>query len=131
SESLDAFELLAALQLTEEQKLELMERLKSFLAELFKAMDATGKARNNDIHRKMILAMAKEGADFPWEERFEKFKELLDAASLSPAIFAHPNRKAFMQPLMKRSELVMADYEEWIVTDGASYRLEDLPNSAL
>ena len=120
AESLDAFELLAALQLTEEQKLELMERLKSFLATLFKAMDATGKSRNNDIHRKMILAMAKDGADFPWEERFEKFKELLDAAALAPTIFAHPNRKAFMQPLMRRSELVMADYEEWIATGGAS-----------
>lgn len=64
--------------------------------------------------------MAKEGADFPWEERFEKFKELLDAAALAPTIFAHPNRKAFMQPLMRRSELVMADYEEWIATSGAS-----------
>lgn len=122
-ESLDAFELLAALQLTEEQKLELMERLKAFLAVLFKAMDSTGRSRNNDIHRKMILAMAKEGADFPWEERFEKFKELLDASALAPVIFAHPNRRTFMQPLMKRSELVMADYEEWIATDGASIAL--------
>ena len=130
SESLDAFELLAALQLTEEQKLELMERLKAFLAALFMAMDSTGKSRNNDIHRKMILAMAKEGADFPWEERFEKFKELLDAAALAPSIFAHVNRKAFMQPLMKRSELVMADYEEWIATGGASIALK-AANSAL
>ncbi len=118
--SLDAFELLAALQLTEEQKLDLIEKLKAFLMALFAAIDEQGRSRNNDIHRKMILAMAFEGADFPWEERFGKFKELLDTASLSPAIYAHPNRKAFLQPLMKRSELVMADFEEWIVSSGAS-----------
>jgi type I restriction enzyme R subunit len=119
-DSLDALELLAALQLTEEQKLELIEKLKVFLAALFKAIDQSGAMRNNDIHRKMILAMAKQGADFPWEERHSKFKELLDAAALSPVIFAQPNRKAFMGPLMKRSELVMADYEEWIVSGGSS-----------
>lgn len=124
--SLDAFELLAALQLTEEQKLDLIEKLKAFLMALFAAIDEQGRSRNNDIHRKMILAMAFEGADFPWEERFGKFKELLDAASLSPAIYAHPNRKAFLQPLMKRSELVMADFEEWIVSSGASISVAPL-----
>jgi len=122
--SLDAFELLAALQLSEEQKLDLIEKLKAFLMALFVAIDTSGRSRNNDIHRKMILAMAHEGADFPWEERFGKFKELLDTSSLSPVIFAHPNRKAFLQPLLKRAELVMADFEEWIVTNGASISLE-------
>lgn len=124
--SLDAFELLAALQLSEEQKLDLIEKLKAFLMALFAAIDINGRSRNNDIHRKMILAMAHDGQDYPWEERFGKFKELLDSSSLSPAIYAHSNRKAFLQPLMKRSELVMADFEEWIVTNGKSIEL--LPN---
>ena len=128
--SLDAFELLAALQLTEEQKLDLIEKLKAFLMALFAAIEERGRSRNNDIHRKMILAMAFEGADFPWEERFGKFKELLDTAALAPKIFAHPNRKAFLQPLMKRSELVMADFEEWIVTSGESIFFTSPPASA-
>ena len=122
--SLDAFELLAALQLSEEQKLDLIEKLKAFLMALFAAIDANGRSRNNDFHRKMILRMASEGTDYPWEERFGKFKELLDMSSLSPAIFAHPNRKAFLQPLMKRSELVMADFEEWIVSNGESISMQ-------
>lgn len=116
----EALELLTALQLTEQQKLELIEKLKAFLLLLFKSMDRAGRARNNDIHRKMVLAMAEQGEDYPWEERFGKFRDLLDAANVEAAVFTHPNRKQFLPPLMKRAELVMADYEEWIVTGGAS-----------
>jgi len=116
----EALELLTALQLTEQQKLELIEKLKAFLLLLFKAMDRAGRGRNNDIHRKMVLAMAEEGEDYPWEERFGKFKELLDAANVEATVFTHPNRRQFLPPLMKRAELVMADYEEWIVTGGSS-----------
>jgi len=118
--SLDAIELLAALQLTEQQKLLLIETLKVFLMVLFQVFDSAGKRRNNDIHRKMVLAMASEGVDFPWEDRFAKFKELLHSGATNLKIFAHPDRKALLLPLMKRSELVMADYEEWIVSDGTS-----------
>lgn len=109
--SLDAIELLAALQLTEQQKLLLIEKLKAFLIALFQVIDTEGKRRNNDIHRKMVLAMASEGADFPWEDRYAKFRELLDFSALNLKIFAHPDRKALLSPLMKRAELVMADYE--------------------
>lgn len=116
----ESLELLTALQLTEMQKLALIEKLKAFLKAIFKAMDKTGASRNQDIHRKMIMAMAVSGEDFPWEERFVKFKELLDAANVAPEIFTHPDRKAFMAPMMKRAELVMADYEEWIVSTGTS-----------
>ena len=118
--SLDAIELLAALQLTEQQKLQLIEKLKAFLIELFQVIDSEGKKRNNDIHRKMVLAMANDGADFPWEDRYAKFKELLDTGATNLKIFAHPDRKALLLPLLKRAELVMADYEEWIVSGGAS-----------
>jgi type I restriction enzyme R subunit len=118
--SLDAIELLAALQLTEQQKLLLIEKLKAFLMTLFQVIDGEGKRRNNDIHRKMVLAMANEGVDFPWEDRFAKFKELLDSAATNLKIFAHPDRKALLPPLMKRPELVMADYQEWITSDGTS-----------
>ena len=118
--SLDAIELIAALQLTEQQKLLLIEKLKAFLIVLFQVIDGEGKKRNNDIHRKMILAMASEGTDFPWEDRYAKFKELLDTGATNLKIFAHPDRKALLLPLMKRAELVMADYEEWIVSDGTS-----------
>lgn len=118
--SLDAIELLAALQLTEQQKLQLIEKLKAFLIVLFQVIDNEGKKRNNDIHRKMVLAMANEGADFPWEERYGKFKDLLDAGALNLKIFAHPDRKALQPPLMRRAELVMADYEEWVVSGGQS-----------
>lgn len=121
--SLDAIELLAALQLTEQQKLYLIEKLKAFLIILFQIIDGEGKRRNKDIHRKMILEMANVGADFPWEERYTKFKELLDAGALNLKIFAHPDRKALLPPLMKRAELVMADYEEWIVSGGTSITL--------
>jgi len=124
--SLDAIELLAALQLTEQQKLLLIEKLKAFLILLFQIIDGEGKKRNNDIHRKMVLAMANEGADFPWEERYAKLKELLDAGALNPRIYAHPDRKALLPPLMKRAELVMADYEEWIVSGGTSIVLNPL-----
>jgi type I restriction enzyme R subunit len=116
----ESLELLTALQLTEMQKLALIEKLKAFLQAIFKAMDKLGANRNQDIHRKMIKAMALSGEDFPWEERFAKFKELLDAANVAPEIFTHPDRKAFMAPMMKRAELVMADYEEWIVSSGES-----------
>jgi type I restriction enzyme R subunit len=122
--SLDAIELLAALQLTEQQKLMLIEKLKAFLIVLFQVIDGEGKKRNNDIHRKMVLAMANEGFDFPWEERYAKFKELLDAGALNLKIFAHADRKALLPPLMKRAELVMADYEEWIVSGGNSIVME-------
>lgn len=118
--SLDAIELLAALQLTEQQKLLLIEKLKAFLIALFEVIDSEGKRRNNDIHRKMVLAMANEGADFPWEDRYAKFKELLDSSALNLKIYAHPDRKALLSPLMKRAELLMADYEEWLVSDGHS-----------
>ena len=101
----------------------LIEKLKAFLIVLFQVIDGEGKKRNNDIHRKMVLAMANEGADFPWEDRYAKFKELLDAGALNLKIFAHPDRKALLPPLMKRAELVMADYEEWIVSGGTSITL--------
>jgi len=32
----------------------------------------------------------------------------------------HTDRKALLVSLMKRAELVMADYEEWIVSGGTS-----------
>ncbi|MDD5298830.1 MAG: hypothetical protein PHU46_18170 [Rhodocyclaceae bacterium] len=118
--SLDAIELLAALQLTEQQKLLLIEKLKAFLVALFQVIDGEGKKRNKDIHRKMALAMANVGADFPWEDRYSKFKELLDFSALNLKIFAHPDRKALLPPLLKRAELVMADYEEWVVSGGQS-----------
>jgi type I restriction enzyme, R subunit len=116
----DALEMLTVLQLTEQQKLALIAKLKAFLATLFKAMDRVGQSRNKGIHRKMILAMAGSGVDYPWEERFGKFSELLDAANTEPEIYTHPDRKSFLMPILKRSELVMADYEEWIATAGGS-----------
>ncbi|WP_321875942.1 type I restriction enzyme subunit R domain-containing protein [Burkholderia cenocepacia] len=120
--TLDAIELLAALQLTEQQKLVLIEKLKAFLITLFQVIGDEGKRRNNDIHRKMILAMAKDGVDFPWEDRYAKFKDLLNAGALNLRIFSHPDRKAMLPPLVKRPELVMADYEEWIVSGGDSIK---------
>jgi len=123
--TLDAIDLLTALQLTEQQKLLLIEKLKSFLIALFQVLDSEGKKRNNDIHRKMVSAMAIEGADFPWEDRYIKFKELLDSSATNLKIYVHPDRKALLQPLMKRAELVMADYEEWIVSGGLSIILSE------
>lgn len=123
--SLDAIELLTALQLTEQQKLKLIEKLKTFLIALFQVIDNEGARRNNDIHRKMILAMVNEGADFPWDERFTKFKSLLDTTATNLKILTHPDRKALLLPLMKRPELMMADYEEWVETDGKSIILND------
>lgn len=121
--SLDAIELLAALQLTEQQKLLLIEKLKAFLVVLFQVVDTEGVKRNNDIHRKMILAMVNEGADFPWDERFAKFKGLLDTTATNLKILTHPDRKALLLPLLKRPELMMADYEEWVVSGGQSIAL--------
>nr|WP_269744899.1 DEAD/DEAH box helicase family protein [Aromatoleum toluclasticum] len=118
--SLDAIELLAALQLTEQQKLVLIEKLKAFLIVLFRVIDSEGKRHNNDIHCKLVLAMTTEGKDFPWEERYESFKRLLDTAVSNLKIAFHPDRKALLVPLLKRAELVMADYEEWIVSGGTS-----------
>lgn len=118
--SLDAIELLAALQLTEQQKLVLIEKLKAFLIVLFRVIDGEGKRHNNDIHCKLVLAMTTEGKDFPWEERYESFKRLLDTGISNLKIAFHPDRKALLIPLLKRAELVMADYEEWIVSDGTS-----------
>lgn len=62
----------------------------SFLITLFQIIDGEGKMRNKCIHRKMILEMANLGADFPWEERYAKFKELLDIGALNLKAFAHP-----------------------------------------
>ena len=118
--SLDAIELLAALELTEKQKLVLIEKLKAFLILLFGVVDAEGKQRNNDIYRKLILEMGTEGKDFPWDERFTSFKTMLDLSANNLKIAFHPDRKALLVPLMKRTELVMADYEEWITSGGTS-----------
>jgi type I restriction enzyme R subunit len=118
--SLDAIELLAALELTEKQKLVLIEKLKAFLILLFGVVDAEGKQRNNDIYRKLILEMATEGKDFPWDERFTSFKTMLDLSANNLKIAFHTDRKALLVPLMKRAELVMADYEEWITSEGTS-----------
>ena len=118
--SLDAMELLAALELTETQKLVLIEKLKAFLILLFGVIDVVGKGRNNDIYRKQILEMATEGKDFPWDERFTSFKTMLDMSATNPQIFINPDRKALLAPLLKRAELVMADYEEWITSGGTS-----------
>jgi type I restriction enzyme R subunit len=87
---------------------------------LFGVIDAVGKNVNQDVHRKMVMAMHTTGSDFAWEDRYAMFKNLLDSATLNPKIYMHANRKAFMEPLLKRSELVMADYEEWVVSGGAS-----------
>ena len=121
--SLDAMELLAALELTETQKLVLIEKLKAFLILLFGVIDVVGKGRNNDIYRKQILEMATEGKDFPWDERFTSFKTMLDMSATNPQIFINPDRKALLAPLLKRAELVMADYEEWITSGGTSIAL--------
>ncbi len=118
--SLDAITLLAALSLTEQQKLELIEKLKAFLQVLFGVVDTVGKNVNQDVHRKMVMAMHHTGADFAWEDRYAMFKTLLDSATLNPKIYMHAHRKAFIEPLLKRAELVMADYEEWVVSAGAS-----------
>lgn len=123
--TLDAIELLAALQLTEQQKLLLIEKLKAFLIAIFQVIDSEGKKQNNDIHRKRVLAMANNGTDFPWEERYTKFTELLDTSATNLKIYVHPDRKALLLPLIKRSELVMADYEEWIVSGGLSIELSN------
>lgn len=118
--SLDAIELLAALELTEKQNLVLIEKLKAFLIMLFGVIDAEGRQRNNDIYRKLILEMFTEGKDFPWDERFTSFKTMLDISANHLKITFHPDRKALLAPLMKRAELVMADYEEWLVSGGTS-----------
>ncbi len=113
-------ELLAALELTETQKLVLIEKLKAVLILLVGVIDVVGKGRNNDIYRKQILEMATEGKDFPWDERFTSFKTMLDMSATNPQIFINPDRKALLAPLLKRAELVMADYEEWITSGGTS-----------
>ena len=118
--SLDAIELLAALQLTEQQKLVLIEKLKTFLIVLFQVLDGEGASRNNDIHRKMILDMVNEGKDYSWEDRYQSFKRLLDNGVINLKIAFHADKKALLAPLLKRAELVMADYEEWIVSGGKS-----------
>lgn len=125
--SLDAMELLQALKLTEDQKLQLIEKLKAFLIELFQIIDSEGLKNNNDIHRKMVLQMAHENVDFPWDERHAMFRELLNLAV--PRIFFHPDRKELLPPLLKRSELLMADYEEWIVSEGSSIDLQQEDSS--
>ena len=68
-----ASDMLSNMELTETQKLVLIEKLKAFLILLFGVVDAEGQQRNNDIYRKQILEMATEGKDFPWDERFTSF----------------------------------------------------------
>ena len=87
---------------------------------LFGVIDAEGRLRNNDIYRKLILEMATDGRDFPWDERFGSFKAMLDVSANNLKIAFHIDRKALLAPLMKRAELVMADYEEWIASGGTS-----------
>ena len=87
---------------------------------LFQVIDGEGRQRHTHIHRLHVAAVELLACNFPWEDRYAKFKELLDAGSLNLKIFAHPDRKALLPPLMKRAELVMADYEEWVVSGGKS-----------
>ncbi len=86
----------------------------------FTVMDTESQQRNNDIYRKLILEMATEGRDFPWDERFTSFKTMLDVSANNLKIAFHPDSKALLLPLMRRTELVMADYEEWVTSGGAS-----------
>ena len=69
---------------------------------------------------RLFLEMATEGKDFPWDERFTSFKTMLDMSANNLKIAFHKDRKALLVPLMKRAELVMADYEEWITSGGTS-----------
>lgn len=64
--------------------------------------------------------MATEGKDFPLDERFTSFKTMLDLSANNLKIAFHPDCSSLLVPLMKRAELVMADYEEWITSGGTS-----------
>ncbi len=43
-----------------------------------------------------------------------------DISANNLKIAFHADRKALLVPLMKRAELVMTDYEEWITSGGTS-----------
>lgn len=111
----DIMATLADLQKAEDDREQmLIKPLRDFLSDLLKAIDQKGKGKNNDFYRKKVLEMALQGKDFAWDERREKFDDLLGEASIDLGLMRNPYYKAFMAPLMRRRDLVMADYEEWV-----------------
>jgi len=116
----DLLTLLSEMQLAEDQKIELMDKIKDFLKILFSAIDLEDKKTNNSPYKKLVLAMINKGQDFPWEERYLGFVSILNSACISPKIARNPLCMALIGPMTKRKELIHADYEEWIRTSGNS-----------
>lgn len=114
----DIMEAIEEFQGREDRKKELMERLKAFIEELFQLIDQATQADNNGYHKKRVLKMLAGVEDYPWDERQRKFKELLNNAVLQPRFVKsqafRDSKKMFWEAVLRKADLLMADYEEWV-----------------
>ena len=114
--------MIEGLQAKEDLKLEMRGKLQTFLDELFKLVDEATQADNSGYHRKRVIKMLAGAEDYPWDERQKKFRELLNSAVLQPRFVKTPafkqNKELFLEAVLRKSDLVMADYEEWINRKG-------------
>lgn len=124
--ALDIMGLIEDFQAREDAKLDLMNRLKAFIEELFGLIDMANQADNNGYHKKRVVKMLSGLEDYPWDDRQKKFKELLNNAVLQPKFpksqFFRDNKKTFWDAVLRKSDLLMSDYEEWtsVAQKGAS-----------
>lgn len=111
-------------QQREDLKKELMEKLKAFIGELFSLVDQATQADNNGYHKKRVLKMIAGEEDYPWDERQKKFRELLNKAVLQPKFVKSPefirDKKLFLEPVLRKSDMLMSDYEEWVASGSTS-----------
>jgi type I restriction enzyme R subunit len=115
--ALDIIGAIEDFQAREDAKLDLMNRLRAFIDELFLLIDMANQADNNGYHKKRVVKMLSALEDYPWDDRQKKFKELLNGAVLQPKFpksqFFRDNKKTFWEAVLRKSDLLMADYEEW------------------
>lgn len=111
-------------QQREDLKKELMEKLKAFIGELFTLVDQATQSDNNGYHKKRVLKMIAGEEDYPWDERQKKFRELLNKAVLQPKFVKSPefirDKKLFLEPVLRKSDMLMSDYEEWVASGSTS-----------
>lgn len=119
----DIMESIEEFQEREDRKKEMMDSLRTFVEELFCLVDKATSADNNGYHRKRVVKMMNGDEDYPWDERQRKFRELLNKAVLDPKFVKsqafRENKKRFWEPALRKSDLLMADYEEWVSKGGA------------
>lgn len=113
--SIEAIDILAMLQQSEDDKERIITEVKKFMKALFEEIDEVSKKKNNDSFRKKI----KTGEDMSWEERIEAFKILHTQATSGIGKIKLKKITRLYDTLSasfkSKISLLESDYEAWIL----------------